>query len=146
MQLYHTKVVPAAEDEMWTLPAELPDFSKARLVVISAPFESGSKEEQTLQKMMGACKVSPDEYCTIQLEPGKRMSWQMLAGAGAPDKVLMLGVVPGQLGINALFRLNYGNSFLGCTFIPSGTLEQIEQVAGMKKDLWEQGLKPCFVG
>jgi hypothetical protein len=144
MDLYSTKVLSSAEDRLWELPADLPDLSKARLLVVSMPFEAGSAEHQTLTKMMAACKLSPDEFVILQLHPGEKLSWHMLAGAGAPRRVLMLGISPARLAISAMFRLNYCNAFLGGAFIPGYSLPQMEQNPAAKRELWEQGLKPCF--
>lgn len=143
MQLYNTKVVPSSEDSLWALPYELPAFKNTKLLIVSAPFAAGT-EEQTLRNMMTACRLADDEYAMIHLMPEERISWQMLASAGAPHRVLMLGVVPAQLAIHALFRLNHCNDFLGCTFIVSFSLTQIEQDRNVKRELWEQGLKRCF--
>jgi hypothetical protein len=144
MQLYNTKVVPATEDGLWSLPEELPSLSGMRLLIISSPIAQDSQEEQTLQKMMAACKLNTGEYCIISLEPQAKLSLATLAGAGIPQRILLLGVSPAQLAINALFRLNSPNAYMGYTIIPSLSLSEIERAPELKKELWGQGLKPAF--
>lgn len=144
MQLYNTKVVPSTVDGQWTEPPLPNNFSRARLLVLTRPFASDSTETLTLGKMMTACKLQPDGYAVLIVEDRKAYSWNMIAAAGAPKTVLMLGITPEMLSINALFRLNAPNPFLGYTFIPSISLAAIELNAAAKKELWTFGLKPVF--
>jgi hypothetical protein len=144
MQLYNTKVIPAGEDKLWGTPADLPALAGTKLLVISAPFVADSSESQTLAKMMSACRLSATDYALIQLPETERLSWRALMEAGAPQRVLMLGISPAQLGISAFFQLNHCNNFLACVFIPGLSLGQLEQQPAAKRELWEQGLKPCF--
>jgi hypothetical protein len=143
MQLFNTKVVPAAADAQWVEPALPDNFANARLLVLTSPI-TGRSEEQTLQKMMAACKLGNEDYTVMSIDEENAYSWAMLAVAGAPKVVLMLGVSPAMLSIHALFRLNAPNAFLGHTFIPSLSLSELELNAGAKKELWASGLKPIF--
>ena len=144
MQLYNTKVVPSSEDALWTLPHDLPSFSDRELLVLTNPFPSGGPEEQTLQKMIAACKLRAEAYAIVQVRESERLSWAVLNSHGMPPKILLLGVQASQLGINALFRLNHANVFMGYTIIPSLPLNEIEANPELKKELWLQGLKPSF--
>jgi hypothetical protein len=146
MQLYNTKVVPSAADAQWVELPVPPNFIGARLLVITSPFAPGSAEEQTLQKMMAACKLGAEDYTILTVNEEAPYSWNKIAAAGAPEVVLMLGINPAVLSIHALFRLNAPNAFLGHTFIPSLSLSALEQNAAAKKDLWASGLKPIFGG
>lgn len=145
MQLFNTKVIPSETDRLWTLPDHITTgLKEASLLVVSSPFDDAGPGARTLQKMMAACRLRAPEFIVLKLLPEQNISWQLLAADGAPRRILMLGVPPSSLGIHAMFRINYCNSFLGATFIPSYTLEQLEQQAGYKRELWESGLKPCF--
>ncbi len=115
------------------------------MLVISEPFPPEGPEAATLARMMTACKLAPEDYKVISLPPGGRISWQALRGKGAPDRVLLTGIAPTQLGIHALFRLYSCNTFLGARFIPAASLAEIERQPALKRQLWEEGLKPCFV-
>jgi hypothetical protein len=144
MQLFNTKVVPSSEDALWSLKHDLPSLSGKELLVLSAHYPTGSQEELTLHKMIAACKLSMEQYEVVQLQNEERLSWSSLITIGIPPRVLLLGVQPAQLGINALFRLNMPNTFMGITIIPSLPLNQIEASPELKKELWLQGLKPGF--
>ena len=145
MQLFNTKIIPATEDALWSLPLELPDFDKIRVLIFSSPFQPGSAEEATLKKIMAACKLQESDFAVIQMQADEKISWQLLSGAGAPKSIILFGILPAQLGINALFVLNAANSFLDCTFIPSFGLSQIEMDKELKRSLWENALKPHFL-
>lgn len=143
MQLYNTKVIPSATDALW-IPPPLPDMAAARLLVITQPFAAGSMEEQTLSKMLGACRLSSSDYAVLQMAGDQFCSWSTIAGSVGPKSVLLLGITPTQLSIHALFRLHSLNAFLDRTFIPALSLTQIESNPAAKKELWSNGLKPLF--
>ncbi len=142
MQLYNTKVVPSVADAQWTVPP-LPDMRGAKMLVITKPFVASSAEDETLQKMMAACKLSPAEYAVLQMD--KVYAWQSITGAGAPKAVLLLGVHPAELFVHALFRLHTPNNFGGHTFVPAVSLEELARNGTAKKDLWDNGLKPLLL-
>ena len=144
MELYNTNIIPAREDALWELPAGLPPLSGTQLLVLSTPIDPNGPESITLGKMMTACRLNASDYVTIQMEPGDNLPLRALIAAGAPARILLLGISPAQLSINALFQHNHCNTFLGCTIIAGYALELIEQQPGLKRELWEQGLKPCF--
>lgn len=144
MQLFNTKVIPSSADAAWIAP-HLPEHTTtAKLLVITKPFETGSTEEQTLQKMMAACKLAPDDYAVLHITGEHQYSWQSIASAGSPKNILLLGITPAQLSIHALFYLNAPNTFLGRTFVPSLSLAEIEANPAVKKELWTAALKPMF--
>lgn len=93
--------------------------------------------------MMAACKLLPAEFAVLQLEAGQ-CSWQSVAGARTPKAVLLLGVHPAELAIQAIFRLHALNAFSGRTIVPALALDELEQNPAAKKDLWEHGLKPLL--
>jgi hypothetical protein len=144
MQLFNTKVIPADADALWVVPDLPAHMTTARLLVLTRPFAAGGNEEQTLQRMMAACKLTAADYAVLQLENDRQYAWQSIAAAGAPACVLMTGIAPAQLSIHALFRLNAPNTFLGRTFIPTGSLAEIEANPAVKKALWAEALKPVF--
>jgi hypothetical protein len=142
MQLFNTKVVPSDTDTLWQTPS-LPDMSNKKLLVITKPFAAGSVEAQTLQKMLAACKLSEKDYVVLQID-AQPYSWHSMEGANPPGIVLLLGVMPAQLSIHALFKLHAPNPFAGRMFIPALSLTDIENNPAAKKDLWAAGLKPAF--
>ena len=144
MQLYNTNVIPAGEDALWELPADLPPLTGTLLLVLSTPIDADGPESITLGKMMTACRLTASDYVVIPMAPDRILPLRTLIAAGAPTRILLLGISPAQLSINALFQPNHCNTFLGCTIIAGYALDLIEQQPGLKRELWEQGLKPCF--
>jgi len=144
MQLFTTNIIPTTENNLWVLPEGLPTLKDKALLIVSTPFEAGGPEEQTLIKMLAACSLQLQDTAVIQLPSSDRISWSLLSEDHLPDKILILGISPAQLGIQALFQLNTCNEFMGCTFIPSFDLGSIEREKEIKRALWEQGLKPVF--
>lgn len=113
--------------------------------MLSAPYPTGSAEEQTLLKMLAACKLDAGAYHILQLQPEQCIAWHQIKDQAKPQYVLLLGISPQQLGINALFRLNEANAFDSSTFVPSLSLDQLIQMQDMRTALWVQGLKPLFI-
>jgi hypothetical protein len=144
MELYNSQLIPAAEDELWDSSIVIPAFQHEKMVVLSQPFGVNSAEAQTLEKMMAACKLSPQDYAVIQLKNDQRLSLQTLRTAGAPQKLLLLGIHPQQFGIQALLPLNTCQSFGEGLIIVGSSLSEIVAQPALKRAIWEQGLKPCF--
>lgn len=144
MQLFNTKVVPSSEDALWSLPHDLPSFTAKEILIVSQPYRKDGEEEQTLLKMVAACKLGTEQLAIVQLAEDQRLPFAHLTSLGIPKMVLLLGIAPTQLGIHALLRLNAPNMFMGYTIIPSLALGQIASNPEVKKELWQQGLKPGF--
>ena len=144
MILFSTPVIPASADAFWELPESDTELANIRMLVIARPLEKGSPAAVTLSKMMTACRLGPDDYAVLQLTPGQALSWSLLRGQTAATFVLLLGVMPAELGIQAMFAFNRPNAFSGATFIPGLPLEQLVADGNSRRDLWEGGLKPAF--
>ncbi len=143
--ILHTPLVPRATDDLWTLPDALQVSGTGKdVLVISQPYRQGSGDEIQLQKMLQACKLGPERYDIFFLDEGKLLSWHKLRDAMQPKYILLLGVLPEQLGISAMFRLYTPNGFNDCTWIPSISLAELENQAEAKKMLWQNALKPIF--
>lgn len=144
MQLFNTPIISATGDAGWILPAHFPEIQEKSMLVISSFFPPNSPESDTLTKMMTACKLTPEDYAIMWLQEGDVLSWQMLKTAGVPDRVLILGLHPNQLGIHSLFPLNVCQDFAEGKIIFGSSLSEIVQNSSTKRALWDQGLKPCF--
>lgn len=144
MELYNNPLIPSTEDELWNSPDEIPGFEGLQLLVLSLCFEANSTEAQTLEKMMAACKLSPKDYSVLQMKEHTRLSWQTLQSCGVPRRILLLGVKPIQLGIQAILPLNTCQTFGEGQIIAGSSLHEIVAQASLKRALWDQGLKPCF--
>lgn len=147
MQLIRSKIIPATQNAFWqALPEAWQSLNTRPCLVLSTPYSAGSAEEQTLLKMLAACKLDPGAYHILQVQPEQCIAWHQIKDQAKPQYVLLLGINPQQLGISALFRINDANVFDGCTFIPSLPLSQLIQMQDMRTALWVQGLKPLFIG
>lgn len=144
--IINSKIISDEWDGLWEEPA-LPEIYKttATVLVITKPYEPGSGEDVQLQKMLQACKLGDDDYNILQLDDTKPVAWYRIKEKWQPRYVLLLGVLPAQLGISAMFGLFHPNRFGGCTWIPGLSLQELEKQPEAKKQLWQNGLKPVFV-
>ena len=146
MNLISSKTVNARENIFWEpLPEEWIALPAKRVLVLSLPFETDSVEESTLLKMLGGCALTQQDFNILQIQPGQRVAWHALNDHFKPKQIIMLGVESAQFGISAMFLFNEMNKFYDCTFIPSLSLQQLDQYPDAKKTLWLQALKPCFL-
>jgi hypothetical protein len=88
--------------------------------------------------------LKPEQYNVIGLKPGEKVAWHQLHQLLAPKIVMLIGILPAQLGISALFVLNSANSFDGCIWIPTVSLEVLGQKADLRGALWNNGMKPVL--
>lgn len=145
MFLINSKIVSEEHNIFWEdLPQSWHSLTPRFCLVLTQPYQQNGLEEQTLIKMLGACKLSPDQYHILPLEATQQIAWHKLRDHLKPTYILLLGINPASLGISALFRLHDGNQYDGCTFIPALSLEQMEQHPEAKKEFWLNGLKPVF--
>lgn len=146
MNLINSKTVSSSEDIFWNdIPGKWEVLAPRPVLVLAAPYKTAGLEEETLIKMLSGCALTQDKYHILQIENGEQVAWHMLRDKLDPQQVILLGVEPGQLGISALFRFNEMNRFNDRTFIPSLSLQQMQQYPEAKKALWVQALKPCFL-
>ena len=115
------------------------------VLVLTLPFEPGSKEETQLHKMLQACQLDLRQCYILHINNTEKIAWHQLRDAAKPKAVLTLGVHPQQLGINSLFRLYTPNKFDERIWIVAQSLDELEQQPEAKKQLWVNGLKPVFV-
>jgi len=144
MELFSTPVIPASVDAFWELPESETILADRRMLVICRPYQKGSQAAITLAKMMEACRLSPDDYAVLEVPQGQTLSWSLIRGQSDAGVVLLLGVMPAELGIQAMFAFNRPNAFSGALFIPGLALEQLLADGNSRKELWESGLKPAF--
>ena len=133
--IFNTELVSAAFDVFWE-DERIKKLPARDTLVFSLPFESGSVAETQLLKMLAACKLSAADYHIIQLAPDEKMAWHLLKSYTQASKIMLLGVLPAQLGIAAMMLANEVNQFDGAQWMPSLSLDQIAQNDALKKQLW----------
>lgn len=141
-----SEVIKSEQDVFWEdISAVIGELPHKKVLIISSAFAVGSDSETQLQKMLGACQLTDADYNTIQLDEGQQVAWNKMRDLLQPEVILLVGVMPKDLGISALFRLNSVNNFDGIKWIPTLSLPNLEQQPNAKKELWLQALKPLFV-
>ncbi|RYD57878.1 MAG: hypothetical protein EOP56_06280 [Sphingobacteriales bacterium] len=139
-----TGIIDSKQDAFWhALSHETSGLQPLDVLIITLPMQ-GSEEAQ-LQKMMQACKLDPSSYNIVQVKEAEPMPWHQLRDALQPKVILLLGILPQQLGIAAQFYMYSPNKFNDCVWIAAPSLAQLEQQSEAKKQLWNVGLKPVFV-
>ena len=121
------------------------DTNPKPVLVLTITYQPGGPEESQLQKMLHACNLTPEQYHIINIDQGQLLAWHKLYELLQPKIAMLIGALPAQLGISALFRLNEPNNFNNCLFIPTLSLKELENLPEVKKQLWNSGLKPVFI-
>lgn len=146
MQLISSKIIPATQNVFWDdLPEPWQQLTPLSCLAITTELAEGSAANETLLKMLSACKLSADQYHILTFNEGQNIAWHKLKTLLQPKQVILLGIHPQQLGIQALFRMHQPNSYNDCLFIPSLSLEELDASPQAKKDFWVNGLKPVFL-
>jgi hypothetical protein len=133
--ILNTPVVDDAFDAYWN-SAKTTDLLPKDTLVISTPFATGSPEEIQLLKMLGACKLTNEHYQIVQISADELIAWHQLREHSKATKVLLLGVLPAQLGVNAMMIPHEVNNFDSAQWMPTFSLDQIATNDALKKHLW----------
>ena len=146
VNIIKSDIVLPQYDELWNdVDPLLNGGTPKPVLVLVNKFADSSQEPAQLQKMLDACKLSNDQYNLVQLAEGQYAAWHQLRTALNPKIIFMIGVLPAQLGISAMFQLNGPNKFSDCIWLPTLSLSALEQQADVKKHLWGNGMKPILV-
>ena len=145
MNIIKSDVVSAVYDVMWDDASDVIKGAAERPILVLVQKYENATESAQLRKMLDAAQLSPEQYNIIELEKGKMVAWHRLREALNPQTIFLLGVVPSQLGISSLFRLNAPNHFNDRVWLATLSLSELEQRPDVKKQLWLDGMKPIFV-
>ena len=146
MNIIKTGIVDPATDVFWEDKTRQMqgNVHKPVLIVVTA-YAPGSEDEVQLLKMLGACGLKQEQYNIVQLSNEENTPWHGLREQLDPKVVFLIGVVPSQLGISALFQPNVPNNFNDRVWLPTLSINELEQQPAVKKQLWVSGMKPIFV-
>lgn len=140
-----TDIITSENDVFWDENIDIKgNYTPKKVLIISLPFDENSAESMQLKKMLAACKLGDDDINTVQITDTQKTAWHYLKHALQPATVILLGVMPANLGISAMFRFNTINQFDNTVWIPTLALEKLEQDPESKKALWVNALKPLF--
>lgn len=113
------------------------------LLVVTTPL--APEHRPVLGKMMQACRLTEDQYQVMEMEPDQRFHWPRIKERFRPQRVLLLGIPPAQLGVQARFPWHYPSNFDQRRWIAAWSLPEMEARPEHKKALWTRALKPEFL-
>jgi hypothetical protein len=144
--IINTKIITAEYDDFWkNLTPMLSTLVPKPILIICNFFADGSAEEQQLKKMMDGSKLNAENYNILRINEGQKVAWHQVKEILNPKVIFLIGVLPTQLGISSLFKINEPNSFNDRVWLPSYSLKELDVHADVKKQLWQNGMKPIFV-
>ncbi len=111
-----------------------------RTLIISEQPPSPEEADQ-LAKILSACRLLPDQYCTIYLP----VSWTQLRTYSNIQEVILFGVTEQLLDLPVLFAENKGVHFDERTWIKTAAIAVLMQSKELKNALWQNALKPHFL-
>ncbi len=139
-------LISAAANAYWMpLPASQ-DARSVRLLALTAPCTEGTEEEALLQNILKACGLPAEQIAVQKAVPTEAPLWRELHAAHQPEVILLLGITPQQLGIQAHLPFILPQNFDGAIWIVGPTLAVLQADRNLRQALWTEGLKPCFAG
>ena len=143
--IINTDIVKQDWDAFWSDPADISNAAPKQVLVLTTPYAANSPEDIQLQKMLQACKLTGNDFNTVQINDNQNIAWHKLNEIFKPKIVLLLGIVPQQLGISALFKFNEACLFNDVLWLATVSPSDMEKQPDLKVQLWNSGLKPIFV-
>jgi hypothetical protein len=144
MHLINSKIVGTEHDIYWEDISTIINDMPPKPVLVLAVIQNSGEQEQLI-KMLEACKLTPDQYTIIFLAHQQNVAWHQLRHRLNPYIVFLIGVLPVQLGVSALFKLSEPNHFNDTIWLPAPPFSDIAQHEPVKRHLWSAGMKPIFI-
>ena len=152
MDIIKSDLVSSEYDILWAdIPAEMKDTTARPLLILvnayapeSLPTGQAGTDGGQLLKMLEACKLTPEQYNIIQLKKDERIAWHKLREHLDPKVIFLIGILPAQLGISSLFKINVPNHFNDRVWLATLSLSELEKHPDAKKQLWAEGMKPVL--
>jgi hypothetical protein len=146
MHILNSDILTSKFDVFWQdIPSRVAAMSQRPVLIITPQLAAGSPQETQLTKMIEACRLTPDQYNMLQLAADEQPGWHQLRNQLNPLVVFIVGIMPVQIGVSALFSLNEPNHFNDTIWLPSLPLEELERSKELKGQLWSTGMKPIFI-
>lgn len=142
--IFKTKLVNKGSDVFWSENQDFGEVQPKATLIITTPLTESSNESIQLGKILSACTLDSNSYNHLQLTENEQIAWHKIKQAYQPKTIILFGIHPNELGVLALFRLNDINNFDNVKWIPTLSLEKLEQTPEAKKLLWQDALKPLF--
>ena len=146
MDIIKTDIVGDKYDVLWNdISNILKNSAPKDILILVKNYAEESAEGPQLQKMLEACKLQPRQYNILLLDSDELLAWYQLREKLDPKIIFLIGILPSQLGISSLFKLNEPNRFNDRIWLPTLSISELEQNPDFKKQLWINGMKPLFV-
>jgi CheY-like chemotaxis protein len=146
MDIIKSDIVSSEHDAYWgAIGGPAGKMTPRPLLVLVSHSEGDTVATTQLQKMLDASGLSAEQYNIVSVADGEQIAWHQLRHHFKPGVVFLLGVLPAQLGVSALFRLNEPNRFNDTIWLPTLSIALLAEHADAKKQLWLAGMKPIFV-
>jgi len=111
-------------------------------LVITNPFQNEQAELEQLNKILSACKLQQGQYMICTQE----CSWSAFRKYENINSVLLFGITEEKLGITGHFAENQVIKFDNRSWVKTSSLSRLITDAATKNTLWQQALKPLFIG
>jgi len=144
MNLFNCDIVSPQSDVLWDGTDRIAGNLSQKPVLVLVCGAEGAVHAQVL-KMLEACKLSEEQFNLVFMKQDDTVAWHGLREKLQPAIVFLMGVLPAQLGISALFAFNTPNNFDGSIWLPAPTVENLESEPAVKRQLWNEGMKPIFI-
>ena len=146
MNIIRSNIADPKYDVLWEDISGLTQNASAKTVlIITNEYTAGGIEEIQLKKMLDACRLLPEQYNIITLKDGQMAAWHRMRDMLQPEIIFLIGIMPAQLGISALFQLHTANNFDGKTWLPTLSISELERQQEVKSQLWREGMRPLFI-
>lgn len=144
--LIQTPVVPVANDAFWNQESiENKGFEPKPVLVVAPPSSDTQEERQMMEKILTACQLSTDDYNLLWLPEGEKLAWHTIKEAWKVRTVILFGIEPSAMGIQAQFMPHQTSRFSDCNWLYTATVRYIMEHPEIKAHLWNYGLKPVFI-
>lgn len=144
-QIFSTDLVSPETDVFWNEPDNATESDHTDVLILTQSFEKSSAEHTQLNKILEACSLSEEKHHIVQVAESQNIAFNKINRNSGSKVIIVFGISTDQLGISALFRLNYPNNFGDNIIIPTLALSELEQQPQAKKELWVNALKPLFI-
>ncbi len=105
-------------------------------------YNNREAEEVQLHKILKACALQPEQYAIL----AGANTWLDFRQLEQVKQVLLFGMTEEALGLGIQLPVNRVTAFDGRSWIKTYAIQDLMQNRQAKNDLWQQALKPHFIG
>ena len=145
MNIIKSDLISAEYDVLWQdITPIIKDATPKPILVLINTYAPGSPDEAQVLKMLEGSKLKPEQYNIVQIAADQQLAWHKLREQLDPKIIFLIGILPVQLGISSLFKLNAPNHFNDRIWLATLSLSELEKYPDVKKQLWLNGMKPVL--